>query len=93
MPTGLGTGLLAASVVALAILAPTVPDEPFHLSGVMVVTGLVLAVFAMAVGLAQSAGANDAGAQSEGKWVAAVAGLAILVTLGVLVARVMAQVS
>jgi uncharacterized membrane protein HdeD (DUF308 family) len=93
MPNGLASGLLTASIVALVVLAPTVPDEPLHLSGVMVVTGLVLALLAVGVGIAQSAGADDSSARAQGRWVAVIGALTIVLTLGVLGARLMAQFS
>jgi hypothetical protein len=33
--------LFLVALFALGVLAPLVPDEPFHLSGVMVVLGLI----------------------------------------------------
>jgi hypothetical protein len=93
MPPGLGSGLLAASIVLLVVLAPTVPDEPLHLSGVMVVAGLASAVLALAVGIAQGLGAKDARVRTRGRWVAGLAVLTILATLGALAAQVLSEVS
>ncbi len=43
--------LFVIAVALLVILAPTVPDEPAHLSGVMVVLGVTAAVAGTFAGL------------------------------------------
>ena len=86
-------GVLAGAVIALVLLAPLVPDEPFHLSGIMLVAGIGMAVIAAVGGVIQAARAQDDEARSEGRWVA---GLSVLVVVGVLVAlvvRLMSQFS
>ncbi|HEV2757129.1 MAG TPA: hypothetical protein VG318_15285 [Actinomycetota bacterium] len=88
-----GTALLASSVAALAVLAPIVPDEPLHLSGVMVVSGIALASAAFVAGSLVVMKSPDAEARSSGKTVMALSALTLLATAVVLLARVAAQLS
>ena len=39
------------SIVVLVVFAPLVPDEPFHLSGVMMVVGIAGAFLGLATGI------------------------------------------
>lgn len=45
---------VVAGTLFLVVLAPLVPDEPMHLSGVMVVLGLASAVLAFVSGVASA---------------------------------------
>ena len=85
--------VLVGAVVSLVVLAPIVPDEPLHLSGVMVVAGIGLAVIAALGGVAQALRAEDIAARAEGRWVAALGVLALVGVLVTLFARLMSQFS
>lgn len=66
-------GFVIAGAVFLIVLAPLVPDEPMHLSGVMVVLGLASAALAFLSGIAAAVRA-EASERGRG-WLAAACGL------------------
>lgn len=84
---------VAAGVMFLVVLAPLVPDEPLHLSGVMVVLGLVCAALALLSGVA-SAIRSEEGSKRRSAWAAAACGLVLAVGwLAWWVMKLMSQLS
>ncbi|HEX2295508.1 MAG TPA: hypothetical protein VHN37_09395 [Actinomycetota bacterium] len=69
---------VVAGVAFLAVLAPIAPDEPMHLSGVMVVLGLSSAVLAVLSGLVSAARADA----TEPRSALLAAGCGLLLALG-----------
>jgi hypothetical protein len=88
----MGGGLLVSAVVLL-LAALVVPDEPFHLSGVTLVAGLVLAALALLAGIVGAFASNDAETKGDERLAAILALLLILVELGALFIRLMMQFS
>lgn len=83
---------VVAGFVFLAVLAPLVPDEPMHLSGVMVVLGLAFAALAFFSGVAS--GIRSDGSERPAAWSAAASGLLLVIGwLGWWVAHLMSQLS
>lgn len=68
---------VSAAVVFLVVLAPLVPDEPMHLSGVMVVLGLVCAALALLSGVASAIRSDPS--ERGSAWLAAASGLLLAV--------------
>ena len=70
--------------VVLLLAALVVPDEPFHLSGVTLVAGLVLAALALLAGIVGAFASKDAETRQDDRFAAILSLLLILVVLGVL---------
>jgi hypothetical protein len=66
---------VVAAVLFLVVLAPLVPDEPLHLSGVSVVVGLACAALAILSGIASALRAEPSDRRSG--WLAAACGLVL----------------
>lgn len=83
---------VVAGFVFLGVLAPLVPDEPMHLSGVMVVLGLASAALALLSGIAFGIGGE--GDDRRSGWAAAACGLLLAVGwLAWWVAKAVSEVS
>jgi hypothetical protein len=84
---------LAAISTGTLLVALVVPDEPFHLSGVFVSSGLALAGVGLIVALVQSFRETDPAARRSSRWAALWNMLAIMTTFGVLIGRLMSEFS
>lgn len=84
--------LAIAAIVALVVLAPTVPDEPLHLSGVMLTAGTILAVLGLVVGLVVFR-THEGAPRRAARWAALLSGLAIVGILVSFYVRAMSQLS
>jgi hypothetical protein len=91
MNPNLSWSLAVASLVALVALAPIVPDEPFHLSGVMFATGLGLAFAGLVTGIGARWSHNDPALRRRSTWAVLVNALTILGVLLALYIKTMSQ--